>query len=434
MVKPTTYSALAPTIVKRWRSAQILKSKLGAVDRVVATILKNRARYEAAEELTGVPWPLIAVKHYREASNDFRGVMHNGQKIVGTNRITTIVPVGRGPFATWEDSAVDAFNITGLSKVKTWPIERVLYEGEKFNGFGYSRVGLPSAYVWAGTDQYVKGKYVSDGKFDPNAVDQQLGIALILKRLEDHGISAVRGAKAVGPVVATEEDRRPAQKIEDVVNAPIIAPTNTPPVVAPASPVTEAEIEDAKRRRIKKVQEELRRVGLHIVGFPDGLMGPNTIAAIAAFRQRYNISTTADGVIDDQLEKFLAAAPDNEFQPSPERRNATPEEINKKSEPIREVKEQTFWAKIHAAWISVVATIKLGWDYIVQAIFGVAGAVDESSDQVQSFGSKVMTFFGSIPNWVLPVAIIIGAFLIWRRTRGADLKADKGYQEGKIVA
>jgi hypothetical protein len=47
---------------------------------------------------------------------------------------------------------------------------------------GYANKGLPSPYIWSGTDQYEKGKYTSDGKYDPaEAVDEQLGCAGILK-------------------------------------------------------------------------------------------------------------------------------------------------------------------------------------------------------------------------------------------------------------
>lgn len=48
---------------------------------------------------------------------------------------------------------------------------------------GYANKGLPSPYVWAGTSNYEKGKYVADGKFDPNYVDQQLGVAVMLRTL-----------------------------------------------------------------------------------------------------------------------------------------------------------------------------------------------------------------------------------------------------------
>ncbi len=61
---------------------------------------------------------------------------------------------------------------------------------ERYNGLGYYHKGLPSPYVWSGTDQYVKGKYVADGVFDPNAVDSQLGCAGLLLTMQaiDHAI------------------------------------------------------------------------------------------------------------------------------------------------------------------------------------------------------------------------------------------------------
>src|SRR6202042_1342211 len=40
--------------------------------------------------------------------------------------------------------------------------------------------GLPSPYVWAGSGQYESGKFVRDGVFDPNKVDEQLGCAGLL--------------------------------------------------------------------------------------------------------------------------------------------------------------------------------------------------------------------------------------------------------------
>jgi lysozyme family protein len=41
--------------------------------------------------------------------------------------------------------------------------------------------------LWSFSNHYTKGKYVSDGKFDPEAVSQQVGSALVLKRLVDRG-------------------------------------------------------------------------------------------------------------------------------------------------------------------------------------------------------------------------------------------------------
>jgi len=34
----------------------------------------------------------------------------------------------------------------------------------------------PSPYVWSGTDQYNRGKYIADGHYDPHAIDKQLGM------------------------------------------------------------------------------------------------------------------------------------------------------------------------------------------------------------------------------------------------------------------
>ena len=51
---------------------------------------------------------------------------------------------------------------------------------EEYNGLGYASRGVPSPYVWSGTDQYRSGKYVRDRVYDPNAVDSQLGCAGLL--------------------------------------------------------------------------------------------------------------------------------------------------------------------------------------------------------------------------------------------------------------
>ena len=37
--------------------------------------------------------------------------------------------------------------------------------------------------IYAGTTNYTGGKYVADGVYDPNYVDKQLGVALMLKAL-----------------------------------------------------------------------------------------------------------------------------------------------------------------------------------------------------------------------------------------------------------
>jgi hypothetical protein len=44
-----------------------------------------------------------------------------------------------------------------------------------------------SPYLWSMTNHYIRGKYVSDGRFDPVAVSAQAGVASILKILKSKG-------------------------------------------------------------------------------------------------------------------------------------------------------------------------------------------------------------------------------------------------------
>ena len=170
---------------KRWEAAKFTKST--QINAQAAKIEKNRFRYEAVSRDTGVPWDVIGVIHYRESSGDFKGVLHNGQKIIGTGKLTTIVPKGRGPFSTWEEAAIDALVNAPpyAARNKDWSIAGTLDVLERYNGLGYRNKGLPSPYLWSGTDQYVSGKYVKDGVYDPNHVDQQLGCATLLLKLRE---------------------------------------------------------------------------------------------------------------------------------------------------------------------------------------------------------------------------------------------------------
>src|SRR5690606_24236084 len=99
---------------------------------------------------------------------------------------------------SWEEAAIDALNNCHpfLGKHKDWSIGATLDKLEAYNGLGYRKKGLPSPYLWAGTDQYVKGKYVADGKFDPNHVDMQLGVAPLLMKIRENAKDAPKPAPA----------------------------------------------------------------------------------------------------------------------------------------------------------------------------------------------------------------------------------------------
>jgi len=183
-----TYNGTKAAYRAKWDGARLDVRKTAEADRFVSLIMRNRAKYAAVEDATGVPWFWIAAVHMRESSCDFRGVLHNGEHIIGTGRLTRLVPKGRGPFSTWEQAAIDAIRLHGLQNIGDWPIARLLYEAERFNGFGYASKGRPSPYVWSGTQWYSAGKYVADGVYSPSAVDSQLGVVIVLKRLQAAGV------------------------------------------------------------------------------------------------------------------------------------------------------------------------------------------------------------------------------------------------------
>ena len=142
---------------------------------------ENKDKYEAVEEATGMPAELVAAIHWRESGGNFDTYLHNGQPLGQT---TTAVPKGIY-FEDWTEAAIDAVTNYGtdLSTIDPNDIETYYNYAEHYNGMGYANKGLPSPYVWAGTSNYTSGKYVADGVFDPNYVDQQLGVAVMLQAL-----------------------------------------------------------------------------------------------------------------------------------------------------------------------------------------------------------------------------------------------------------
>lgn len=167
---------------KRWQNMHIPMARSLSFENVANKIKANKARYQAVANKTGVPWEVIGVIHYRESSLNFNTYLGNGEPL---NRVTRLVPKGRGPFSSWEEGAIDALVQAPpyAAKNKDWSIGGTLEIIEKYNGLGYASKGIPSPYVWAGTDQYSRGKYVADGVFDPNYADTQLGCAGLLKFL-----------------------------------------------------------------------------------------------------------------------------------------------------------------------------------------------------------------------------------------------------------
>lgn len=174
-------NALTAANTKRCENAKPTRTTLASA--VAARLVKAKPRYQAVEAKTGVPWAVIAVIHQRESSQDWTTHLGQGDPL---NQVTVHVPAGRGPFFgsdAWERGAIDALADCAphLARKKNWTgMGDVLTNLELYNGVGYAAKGKPSPYIWAGTDQYVSGKYVRDGVYDPGKVDPQLGCAAML--------------------------------------------------------------------------------------------------------------------------------------------------------------------------------------------------------------------------------------------------------------
>jgi lysozyme family protein len=142
----------------------------------------HEGKYKEVSDQLGIPQVFIATSFERESSSDFRTSPAQGDR---WDRVSVHVPRGRGPFASWKDAALDAYRLDHLDRVGkdnwTWPM--FCYEGELFNGFGYRSHGIHTPYDWAGSNNYMRGKYVADGVWDGGAVDSQLGIVPVARRM-----------------------------------------------------------------------------------------------------------------------------------------------------------------------------------------------------------------------------------------------------------
>nr|MCU0729260.1 hypothetical protein [Sphingopyxis sp.] len=91
------------------------------------------------------------------------------------------------PPSDWESSAIDALRLMNFAGQQDWSLARTLYRLEAYNGFGYRSRGVPTPYLWSYSTHYERGKFVADGRWNPQAQSQQCGAALMLRLLVDAG-------------------------------------------------------------------------------------------------------------------------------------------------------------------------------------------------------------------------------------------------------
>jgi len=179
-------------------TCEIRADRFDRVDRAVNDILPHRPRYEEVAGVVGAPWYLVAVIHNMESSLSFAHHLHNGDPLTARTRH---VPAGRPaegePPFTWEVSASDALRLRRIDRISDWPLPRLLYELEGYNGWGYRgfHAHVKSPYLWSFSNHYTRGKYVADGTWSETAVSKQCGAAVILRRLEERGEIDLRPAR-----------------------------------------------------------------------------------------------------------------------------------------------------------------------------------------------------------------------------------------------
>ncbi len=186
------------------------------IEASVQRVMAQQPRYQAAEARSGVPWYFIAVTHQMESSGRFDRHLHNGDPLTARTRQ---VPAGRPrggqpPFA-WEDSAADALAMHDLSAATDWSLASLLYELERYNGFGYRRYHpeVLTPYLWSYSGHYTAGKYVADGRWSHTARSAQCGAATLLRRLVERGhvsfVDQPLPTVAAGPLVSSYAQRKP---------------------------------------------------------------------------------------------------------------------------------------------------------------------------------------------------------------------------------
>jgi lysozyme family protein len=181
MATAPTYRSKWPVYARQWDAMELVR--VPTVRAVAKRLFASKARYVKIQNVTGVPWWMVAVIHERESNQNWSRSLAQGDP---WNRVSTHVPRGRGPFNSWEEAAVDALaTLKGLHRVIDWRLEKVLYQLERYNGWGYHWRGLASPYIWGATTVQQRGKFIADGKFSATTMDVQLGCAALIRALMD---------------------------------------------------------------------------------------------------------------------------------------------------------------------------------------------------------------------------------------------------------
>lgn len=134
--------------------------------------------YRQISDRTGVPAKLIAAIHFREAGGNIEKSIRDGSDLNERDFV---------------EDAVDAINNSGGRWLQfkqgigmganTANLLAMLQFAEFWNGTGCADNGRINPYLYSGSNIYTKGKYTSDGVWDPNFVDKQPGVFYLLSQV-----------------------------------------------------------------------------------------------------------------------------------------------------------------------------------------------------------------------------------------------------------
>lgn len=194
----TNLAAITAENARLWSIARIVPSRQAQVTAVATRLAAPSAkfRYQAVSQAVwGTPdrWPVVAVIHEREASQNWNSQLGQGDPL---GEISRHVPRGRGPFLThpgdvpgndaWHRGAVDALTNCPpfAGRWKDWSAGGLLTLLELYNGTGYDDYHHEcSPYDWGATTVEEEGKYVGDGQYAAHVWDSQVGCAAMLKEM-----------------------------------------------------------------------------------------------------------------------------------------------------------------------------------------------------------------------------------------------------------
>lgn len=276
------FPVLAPEYESWVAHCRPLPGRAAEIDHVARrlTVPTALARLGRVFDATKIPVVVQATIGERECGFDFTKNWGQGDPLTHPS---IHVPKGRPPLGaapndrfpvSWEYAAIDAFTVCdklNVISVPAWYLAYACWKWEGFNGFGYRAHGIRSPYVVGGTNLQQPGKYVADGKYDPNHMDAQLGALPVALRMIE-----LVPSLSLGEALAA-------------VHAPPLAPVSPPPLGVGGSLTGTRWIQSAANLILRPDPPLLI----------DGSFGKRTRGAVRDLEAAFGLPQ--NGVVDDAL-------------------------------------------------------------------------------------------------------------------------------------